>query len=172
MKGNEMPATMADRTKCFCVRWVFCLFFWSIVSGLSLADFAVGLISAGAAAWASVHLFPCWPGRSRLIGWIGLTLRIPVQALIAGADVARRALDPALPLQPGFVAYSTRLPQGTAQNAFAALAALLPGSVPVRADSGGSFEIHCLDTRLPVAVALAAEEARLRGALGLDELHG
>ena len=45
--------------------------------------------------------------------------------LVAGADVARRALDPALPLRPGFVAYSTDLPKGTAQDAFAALAALL-----------------------------------------------
>jgi len=125
-----------------------------------------------AATWASLAFLPCSDSRPRLYAWVRLIVRIPFQALVAGVDVARRALDPALPLRPGFVAYSTRLPEGTAQHALAALAALQPGSVPVRSNAEGIFDIHCLDTRLPVAATLEVEEARLRDALGLEQAHG
>ncbi len=98
-----------------------------------------------------------------------LAIRIPPQSLVAGADVAWRALDPALPLNPGFVSFSTRLPEGAAQDLFATLVALQPGSLPIRSDAPGVFNIHCLDVRLPVAAALEREEARLREALGLEQ---
>lgn len=145
---------------------------WSIVSGFSLANVLVGALTAMAATWASVAFLPCSDRRPRLFAWIRLIVRIPLQALVAGVDVARRALDPALPLRPGFVAYSTSLPEGTAQQAFTALAALQPGSVPVRSNAEGIFDIHCLDTRLPVAATLEMEETRLRDALGLEQAHG
>ncbi len=167
-----MFAAWTDRTPCFCVRAIASLCLWSVVSGASLADLAVGLVVACGAAWASMCLLPCWRKRPSLTAWIELTLRIPFQALVAGTDVARRALAPALPLRPGFISYSTDLPEGTAQNAFAAFAALQPGSVPVRSATEGIFDIHCLDIRLPIATTLEMEEARLRVALGLGQSRG
>jgi multicomponent Na+:H+ antiporter subunit E len=167
-----MSASTADRAKCFGARWLFCLLLWSIVSGLSIADFAIGCLAAAAAAWASVAYFPCCPEQPGWAAWALLILRIPLQALVAGVQVARRALDPALPLQPGFIAYSTRLPEGRARNIFAAFAALYPGSTPVRTNTAGDFDIHCLDTNAPIGAALASEEERVRRALGVEQPHG
>jgi multicomponent Na+:H+ antiporter subunit E len=167
-----MSASLADRAKCFCLRAIACLSLWTIVSGLSFPDFAVGLLAATSAAWASVRLAPCAALHSSLRGWVRLILRVPPQSLVAGADVAWRAFDPALPLNPGYVPYFTSLPEGTAQDVFATLAALQPGSLPVRSGARGVLNIHCLDVRLPVVVTLEQEEARLRKALGLEPAGG
>lgn len=167
-----MLAALADRTLCFCFRSLFFFCLWTVVSGLSAADAALGVVTALGAAWASVLLLPCWPRWMQPIAWLKLLARIPAQALRSGAEVARRALDPALPLRPGFTPYATALPEGTATNAFAALAALQPGSVPIRSARPGAFEIHCLDVEAPIAETLAREEARLREALGLERRHG
>ena len=86
--------------------------------------------------------------------------------------MAWRALDPALPLEPGFVAYSTNLPEGAARDLFATLAALQPGSLPVRSSAPEVLNIHCLDVRLPVVATLQQEEARLRAALGMEQARG
>ena len=93
-----------------------------------------------------------------------LALRFLCQSVVAGMDVARRALDPRLPLRPGFVTYPVRFPPGTARNAFAALTSLLPGTVPA-GDEDGQLVYHCLDVDQPVVSQLAAEEAALSRAL-------
>jgi multicomponent Na+:H+ antiporter subunit E len=85
-------------------------------------------------------------------------------SIVAGADVARRALDPRLPLRPGFVAYPTGLPRGLRRNVFATLTSLLPGTVPTGELEGQLF-YHCLDVEQPVLAELAAEEEALVRAL-------
>jgi multicomponent Na+:H+ antiporter subunit E len=82
------------------------------------------------------------------------------------SDVARRALDPALPLNPGFVRYPVGLPPGPARNTFTTMMSLLPGTVPIGPDQSGALVVHCLDIRQPVAEQLAAEEAVLVRVLG------
>jgi multicomponent Na+:H+ antiporter subunit E len=82
-------------------------------------------------------------------------------------DVARRALDPRLPLRTGFVAYPVRFPPGAARNAFATLTSLLPGTVPC-GDENHALTYHCLDVDQPVVAQLTADEAALSRALGHD----
>jgi multicomponent Na+:H+ antiporter subunit E len=137
---------------------------WLILSGTDPADLAVGIVAAIAATWTSLHLMP--PGTSRYssIAVARLALRFLYQSIVAGADVARRALDPRLPLRPGFVAYPVCFPPGTARNAFATLTSLLPGTVPA-GDENGKLVYHCLDVDQPVVSQLAAEEAALSRAL-------
>lgn len=142
------------------------LVFWVLLSGGGPADLPVGIIAAAAAAWASLRLLPPAGGRLRPVALARLALRFPVQSLIAGADVARRAFDPRLPLHPGLVHYPTRLPEGPARHAFASLMSLLPGSLPAGADATGGMLVHCLDTRQPVAAQLAAEEVRFVRVIG------
>jgi multicomponent Na+:H+ antiporter subunit E len=167
-----MRTSFADLALCLCIRTVTFFCVWTIVSGLSREKIVVGAFTAAGAASASVGVLPCWPLRPKLTGWFRLALRVPIQALVAGADVARRTLDPALPLNPGFTPFTTSLPEGTAQNVFAALAALQPGSVPIRKETPGAFDIHCLDTNAPIAATLGREEARLREAFGLESRDG
>jgi multicomponent Na+:H+ antiporter subunit E len=85
-------------------------------------------------------------------------VRFLYQSVIAGGDVARRALDPRLPLSLGFVAYLVGLPAGSARNAFTTMISLLPGTVPVGADARSQLLVHCLDVEQPVTAQLAAEE--------------
>jgi multicomponent Na+:H+ antiporter subunit E len=135
------------------------------------ANLAVGVLASAAATWASLKLLPPASGRVRVGVLLMLLPRFLWQSLLAGIDVARRALSPRLPLQPGFVDYPVRLPRGSARNAFEAISSLLPGSVPSD-ESEESIEYHCLDTRQPVAAQLAAEERAYSKALVPGRRHG
>ena len=134
------------------------LVLWVVVTGGNPADLVAGAVAVLAASWASLHLLR--PGTSRVrpivLAWLGL--RFLCQSVVAGVDVARRALDPRLPLNPGFVLYPVRLPPGPRRNMFTALMSLLPGTVPTGAAESGLF-IHCLDVGQPVVAQLAEEEA-------------
>ena len=84
--------------------------------------------------------------------------------MLAGIDVARRALAPGMPLRTGFLTYRTGLPRGAARNAFATITSLLPGTVPAE-DHASGILYHCLDTAQPVAEQLATEEREYAKAL-------
>jgi multicomponent Na+:H+ antiporter subunit E len=140
------------------VRTLSFLVLWMILTGGSPADLGAGAVAALAATWASLRLLP--PGTSRLrpIALVRLALRFPRQSVVAGIDVARRALDPRLPLHPGFVVYPVGLPRGPARHMFTTLMSLLPGTVPTGSDERGELLIHCLDAEQPVAAQLTMEE--------------
>jgi multicomponent Na+:H+ antiporter subunit E len=144
------------------VRAVAFFAIWLALSGGLLP----GIVAALAATWISLRLMPPGPARLRLWALAEYALRFLVQSVLAGADVARRALDPRLPLQPGFVRYPVGLPVGARRNIFTTLTSLLPGTIPLGADDGGALVIHCLDTGQPVAAQLAAEEAMLVRVIG------
>jgi len=143
------------------------LVLWLVLAGADPADLPAAAVAVVAATWTSLRLLP--PGSSRLApsALAKLTLRFAYQSVAAGVDVAKRALDPRLPLRPGFVRYPVRFPPGPARNAFATLTSLLPGTVPAGAEPG-LIVYHCLDVEQPVMSQLAAEEAALARALGHD----
>jgi multicomponent Na+:H+ antiporter subunit E len=130
---------------------------WIVLIGLDPLDLVVGVFAAAAATWTSLRLLPPGSHRLRLAALPRLALRFLWQSVVAGADVARGAFDPRLPLEPGVVVYPTKYPRGPARNAFASLTSLLPGTVPVGDDDRG-LEYHCLDVGQPVTEQLAAEE--------------
>lgn len=140
--------------------------FWLILSGTKPADFVVGALTAIAATWVSLFLLPAGQWRLSPVALVRLVLRFPLQSITAGIDVAWRAFDPRLPLRPGFVVYRSRLPSGTARNAFTTLTSLLPGTLPCGTDDRGGLMIHCLDADQPVLEQLGAEEALLIEVLG------
>ncbi len=142
------------------------LVLWLVLAGFSPGDLPAAVVAVAGATWTSLRLLP--PGGSRLspLGIARLALRFPRQSLTAGIDVARRAFDPRLPLRPGFVTVSPRLPPGTQRDAFCAFASLLPGTLPVDANDDGTLLIHCLDIGQPVAAQMAADEDVFARALG------
>ena len=121
------------------VRVMFFFIFWLILYGVKSTDLLVGVATAIVATWASGRLLQ--PGRGILhpIALVRLVLRFPLQSIIAGFDVAWRALDPRLPLQPGFVVYQPRLPSGPMRNAFCTITGLLPGTLPSGSDQDGNL---------------------------------
>src|SRR5262245_56306113 len=140
---------------------------WVILSGLTPLDLLVGAPAAVIATWMSLRMLPPGQWRFRPLALTLLVLRFLKQSIGAGIDVARRALDPRLPLRPGFVTYPVRFPPGMTRNAFTALTSLLPGTVPAGEESG-QLVYHCLDVDRPVVAELAAEEEALTLAFSND----
>jgi multicomponent Na+:H+ antiporter subunit E len=141
-------------------RLALCLVLWVALIGSAPQDLIAGLPAAVAAAWVSLLLMP--PTASG-VAWGALmrfVLTVPWRSLVAGIDVAVRALDPRMPLRCGNVAFATRLPPGAARDMFAAAMSLQPGTLPIGTAPDGRMLVHCLDTGQPVAAQLAAEETR------------
>jgi multicomponent Na+:H+ antiporter subunit E len=146
--------------------------FWIILAGTKPVDLLVGVPFAFVVAWASWTLLPAGTKLFRIVALARLVPRFLYQSVSAGVDVAWRALDPRLPLQPGFVHYQPRLPAGPARSAFCTVTSLLPGTLPSGTDSGGRLIVHCLDRTQAVAEQLATEEALLMRALGYESGDG
>jgi multicomponent Na+:H+ antiporter subunit E len=140
---------------------------WLALTGAAPADFPAGVAAVIAATWASLRLLPPAASRPSLVALAGLFLRFLQQSVVAGVDVAWRALDPRLPLRPGFVKYPVGLPPGAGRNVFTTLTSLLPGTVPA-GDENGQLVYHCLDVDQPIVSQLAAEEAALSQVLDDD----
>ncbi len=161
-RREPLPAPRAARAAL--ARAASLLGLWVVLAGADPGDVAVGTVTAAVATWVSLRVLLPQTQRLRLLTLPGLILRFLRQSVVAGADVARRALDPRLPLQPGFASYRVGFPPGPLCNAFVALTCLLPGTVAA-GDHDGGLLYHCLDLDQPVAAQLRAEEAVLRQAL-------
>lgn len=138
---------------------------WLILAGVKTADLPAGIAAAGAAVWASLHLMP--PGTVRLspIGIMRLAAGFPLQALIAGIDIAGRALAPHMLLRPGLVPCPLRQPPGPVREAFLEFVSLLPGTVPCDATDDQQVLVHCVDITQPIAAQMARDEARFLRAM-------
>jgi multicomponent Na+:H+ antiporter subunit E len=137
-----------------------------MISGWASADLPVGLVAVAAATWTSLRFLPAGRSRLRLGPLASLAASFLRQSVVSGADVAWRALNPNLQLQPGFVACPLRMPPGGERSAFCALSSLMPGTLPTGTDENGALLVHCLDTGQPVAANLAAEERLFIRAVG------
>ncbi|OYZ96598.1 MAG: hypothetical protein B7X99_14650 [Rhizobiales bacterium 17-65-6] len=85
--------------------------------------------------------------------------------MIAGWDVGRRAFQSPVPLQPGFLIFATRCPRGLERQAFCAVTALQPGTLPLGESEAGLL-LHCLDTGSAVRDDLSRDEAAFRAVIG------
>ncbi|MGY2904863.1 Na+/H+ antiporter subunit E [Bradyrhizobium sp. URHC0002] len=147
-------------------------FFWLGLTDADTGDLAAGLAAAVAATWASLRLMPPQHWSLRPIKLVEFVLHFLRQSIVAGVDVALRALDPRPRLRPGFVVYQAHLPPGTARDAFCAIMSLLPGTLPCGPAEGNGLTVHCLDVTQPVGEQLAAEEALCIQALGGARSNG
>jgi multicomponent Na+:H+ antiporter subunit E len=147
------------------IRGLGFLCIWLVIFGVDLAGVLVGAATAAVATWTSLRLLPPGAARMRPLTLARFALRFLGQSVIAGADVARRALDPRLPLRPGFARCPTRLAPGLARDAFCTIASLLPGTLPAGSEPGALL-MHCLDVGQDVPAQMADEEAMFRAALG------
>ena len=84
-----------------------------LLPSLKPADLAVGLIATAAATWTSAHLMPPEVGHVRLLALLAFVPHFAWQSVMAGVDVARRAMSPRMRLKPGFVTCPVSLPPGS-----------------------------------------------------------
>jgi len=142
-----------------------------LIRSVQPADLVVGALTAVVATRVSLHLLAPEAGRVKFTALAMLLPRFLWQSVLAGIDVARRALAPRMPLSTGFVTYRTNLPRGQVRNAFATITSLLPGTVPAE-DSEAGIAYHCLDIAQPVAEQLAADERKYAKAFEPGKRHG
>lgn len=138
---------------------------WAISEGDRRAQgFAV--VAVVAATAASLRIAP--PGaraRPRLVALLRLVRFFVVQSVLGGADVARRALHPRLPIDPGVVEVALRHRDPRVRAAVATLVSMLPGTVAATVGEE-SMLVHSLDVGLDVSGRVAEAEARVAAALG------
>ena len=151
----------------FAFRLGLLLLVWWIVSD-STGDWWFGLPLAVTAAAVSLWLTP--PARFRL-----RLHRMPIfagfflwQSLLAGWDVAKRTLSPALPLHPEILNLSVVLPPGAPTWWLMLVITLLPGTLSVRLHENRTLEVHCLDSRLDVSGSVRETEMQIARLFGLQ----
>lgn len=160
-----MPPGASHDKKDLALRLALFLGLWLMTAGWSAKDLPVGLLASGGACWISLRFLPPGGGRPRIGPLLSLLGRFLRGSVVAGFDVARRALTPRLDLQPGFVASPLTLPPGAARNAFCFHQSLQPGTLPTGAQ-GDRLYVHGLDVSQPIAATLAADEALFKQAIG------
>ena len=149
----------------------FFLFWLLLMQSIKPADLLIGLLIAIAAALLSLRLLPPVSGYLHFRQLLALFPHFLWVSILAGVDVARRALDPRMPLHCGLVDCPLGFPPGLARNTFATFTSLMPGTVPVT-DSGRILTYHCLDTTQPVVEQLWAEERLLARVIVVGREHG
>jgi multicomponent Na+:H+ antiporter subunit E len=150
--------------KALASRFAFFLCIWLIVANWKIADLPVGIAASALALWISLIIVPRADVGLRIVPLAVLAYRLLSFSIIAGIDVARRALLPRLDLNPGFVAVPLTLEPGISRNAFLVYQSLQPGTLPTGAE-GDQLQVHCLDASQPVIESVAADEALLKKAI-------
>jgi len=149
----------------------FFLLWMLLMQSLKRADLAVGVLASVGATSVSLRLLPPSSGGLRFGRLLALLPHFAWESVLAGVDVARRALHPGMPLRPGFVSCPLGFPPGFARNTFATITSLLPGSVAA-GEVEGEIVYHCLDTTSPVVEQIWKEERLLARALIAGRHHG
>lgn len=148
----------------------FFLLWLVLMQSAKPADLAIGVLAAAAATWVSLRLLEPASGCLRFGSLLLLLPHFLWASVLAGIDVARRAFDPRLPIQPGFVSCPLGFPPGLARNTFAAITSSMPGTVSV-SGAGDTLIYHCLDISQPVVEQLWQEERLLARALTAGRRH-
>ncbi len=163
MKGRVV-ATLLVRAVVFGVLW------WVVAEG----DASFGVVPAAVVALAAAASVRFLPPRSNVLRWRGVLRFAPYflgRSVAGGVDVALRAWNPRLPIDPGLVRVPLMLRSENARIAFAWAVSLLPGTVSaVLGDE--ELTIHAIDRTLPVRERLLELERRLADVFVGEEIDG
>lgn len=128
-------STVASRGLLFSLMW------WMLTDG-DVSSWWIGAPGVSFAVVVSVVLLP--PVRlvwRQVLGFVPIFLRCSVQG---GADVARRAFYPRMPIDPALIDYRLRLPPGLPRVILINTVSVLPGTLIVDQE-GQILKVHVLD---------------------------
>lgn len=138
---------------------------WFGMNGSDGKSWIVGAPTVMLAAAINFPFLPRGAWRFRLGGLLPMVWFFIKQSYLGAFDVARRALAPSLPINPGFLDYRCRLSSASARLFFADMITLMPGTLSARADDANIL-IHTLDVTGEVASSLRALEERVAALFG------
>jgi multicomponent Na+:H+ antiporter subunit E len=134
---------------------------WASLNPGDLQSWLVGVPAVVAGAATVVWLRPAHAALIRPLGALRFALFFAHQSVRGATDVALRALDPRLPVDPAFVEIDLDLPPGAARVAFANAVTLLPGTLTADL-RGDRAVIHVIDRNADIMAELRQVEARVR----------
>ncbi len=138
---------------------------WLVLAEGELRGWWFALIAVPLATALSHRLLPArGPAGLKPFATVRLAGFFAWQSVVGGVDVARRAVDPRLPIQPGMVDTDLDHADSSTTLSFAALVSLLPGTICVHID--GRTRIHAVDTSQDVRGRLRVAEQRIADAIG------
>jgi len=140
---------------------------WGALNGADGRSWLVGGPVILVAAWLSARLAPPERGRLSRTGSARFAGFFLIESLRGGLDVARRALNPRLPMNPGIVCYPLRLPPGRARWFFCCVISLLPGTAVIKMDDQ-QICVHELDLTPESPAELRALEERVARMFALE----
>jgi multicomponent Na+:H+ antiporter subunit E len=140
---------------------------WLVLTGGAPDGLVFGAFATAAAVLIGLAFGPAGGQAPRPILIAALLPRFLWRSLLGGVDVAVRALRPRMPLKPGWLVLPTRLPPGPSRVAIGGEFSLMPGTL-VAGARGDALLVHCLDTDMPVAEDMKAEEERYLAGGGRD----
>ena len=149
----------------FAARLALCGGVWQLLNWGDPASWLVGAPVVFAAVLLSRRLRGDGGRGFRWPALPGFVLYFLRSSVAGGLDVARRVLDPRLPVAPGFVVYRPQLPRGPGRVLFVNMISLLPGTVSAGLE-GERLIVHAIDTEADVEMALRTLEARVARLFG------
>lgn len=166
--ANAKPAGATDwrgwarRIALFAALW------WVLTDGV-VSSWLIGVPTALLAAWLSRSLWADPPlsvsGVARFVPYFAW------QSLVGATDVARRALQPRMPLYPGLVRHRLRLPPGVSRVSLANVVSMLPGTLSADIE-GDELVIHALDARSDLHAMVVDLEPRIAAVFNLPLAQG
>ena len=118
----------------------------------------LGAVVVPAASWLSLRLLPA-THPLRMLALLAIVPGFVWRSLLGGLDVARRAFDPRLPLDPGWIEVPVDLPDG-GKVALGAELSLMPGTL-VAGSANGRLLVHVLDRQQDAAGTVRNEAMRM-----------
>ncbi len=138
---------------------------WLVLTGASLDGLIFGAFAVPAAVWLSLTLLP----PSYQLGILRLVAILPrfiARSVAGGLDVAWRAVQPRLPIAPGWITVPVTLPDG-ARVALGAELSLMPGTL-VAGTQEGKLLVHVLDREADHS-GIARTEQEIAALIGLSD---
>ncbi|MBU3888520.1 Na+/H+ antiporter subunit E [Methylosinus sp. KRF6] len=168
-----VQSTPATCLPLFAKRFVLLFACWlALASGDPSAWLSGGLASAAAVA-VGLRFSAQERYDARIAAMLRQWPRFVWRSLLGGLDVASRAFDPRLPLDPRWLSYPVRLPPGAPRAWLGAIVSLVPGTLAA-GTSGDDLYVHCLDGEAQPEAQIASEEGQIARVFGLtvDDRHG
>jgi multicomponent Na+:H+ antiporter subunit E len=142
------------------VACVLLVLLWGGMVDWDAGSWVIGAPCILLALYVSWRLRPLQPARLSLWRLPRFAAWFLWHSLRGGLDVARRALYPRMPLNPGFIRYRLALPEGAPRVFLVNCLSLLPGTLSACLE-GDELVMHTLDTEGEVVPETRAAERQV-----------
>jgi multicomponent Na+:H+ antiporter subunit E len=157
---NPARQTYSQRARRLVLSAVLFGFLWWILTEGQWTEPVVAVLCISFAVATARRLWPSGGWRPRARGILPFAFFFIWHAVHGGVDVARRAMQPRMQLEPDFLMFPLRLSESQTV-VFIWTLSLLPGTASVQI-TGGELEIHVLDRGMPVVATMEALEQRVK----------